>query len=314
MSENSGAKLHTMYIILILALIGGLVFTNVKLRKSKTDIETVTTQKTGIEKLKNDLQVEYDKALADLDLAKNENLGLEDVIQQKQAEIEAKKNQIAQILSQGNGSKAELEKARRLIDELTADRVRFQGQIDSLIAVNKQLEYEKVVLNEEKSSLTASLDEEKSVRSQVEGENKQMKEKINRASILSAMNMTMSGVSTSKKGKEVIETKAKNADKLKICFDFAENKIAPSGETEVAIRLISPDGVTITNAALGSGTSTTEKGQEVQYTYKVRPDYDNQMKKVCSLWDQGGNFAKGTYNVEVYQKGILIGQTSAELK
>ena len=231
MSENSGAKLHTMYIILILALIGGLVFTNVKLRKSKTDIETVTTQKTGIEKLKNDLQVEYDKALADLDLAKNENLGLEDVIQQKQAEIEAKKNQIAQILSQGNGSKAELEKARRLIDELTADRVRFQGQIDSLIAVNKQLEYEKVVLNEEKSSLTASLDEEKSVRSQVEGENKQMKEKINRASILSAMNMTMSGVSTSKKGKEVIETKAKNADKLKICFDFAENKIAPSGES-----------------------------------------------------------------------------------
>ena len=174
MSENSGAKLHTMYIILILALIGGLVFTNVKLRKSKTDIETVTTQKTGIEKLKNDLQVEYDKALADLDLAKNENLGLEDVIQQKQAEIEAKKNQIAQILSQGNGSKAELEKARRLIDELTADRVRFQGQIDSLIAVNKQLEYEKVVLNEEKSSLTASLDEEKSVRSQVEGEHKQI--------------------------------------------------------------------------------------------------------------------------------------------
>ena len=54
MSENSGAKLHTMYIILILALIGGLVFTNVKLRKSKTDIETVTTQKTGIEKLKKD--------------------------------------------------------------------------------------------------------------------------------------------------------------------------------------------------------------------------------------------------------------------
>lgn len=313
MSENSGAKLHTMYIILILALIGGLVFTNVKLRKSKTEIETVTTQKTGIEKLKNDLQIEYDKALADLDLAKNENLGLEDVIQQKQSEIEAKKNQIAQILSQSNGSKAELDKARKLIDELTADRVRFQGQIDSLIAANKQLEYEKVVLNEEKSTLSASLDEEKSVRSQVEGENRQMKEKINRASILSAMNMTLSGVSTNKKGNEVVETKAKNTDKLKICFDFAENKIAPSGETEVAIRLISPLGVTITNAALGSGTLVNDKGEEIQYTYKVRPDYDNQLKKVCSLWDQGGNFVKGKYGVEVYQKGILIGQTSAEL-
>lgn len=314
MSENSETKLHTIYIILILALIGGLVFTNVKLRKSKTDIETVTTQKTGIEKLKNDLKVEYDKAIADLDVARNENLGLDDVIKQKEQEIEAKKNQIAVILSQGNGTKAELEKARRLIDELTSDRVRFQSQIDSLLTANKQLEYEKVVLNEEKSNLTASLDEEKSVRSQVEGENQKMKEKINRASILSTMNMTMSGVSTNKKGNEVIETKAKNSDKLKICFDLAENKIAPSGTTEMAVRVINPEGVTITNSALGSGTITSENGQEVQYTYKIRPDYDNVSKKVCSLWDDGGSLSKGTYSVEVYQKGILIGKTSAELK
>lgn len=105
MSENSGAKLHTMYIILILALIGGLVFTNVKLRKSKTDIETVTTQKTGIEKLKNDLQVEYDKALADLDLAKNENLGLEDVIQQKQAKLKPRKIKLLKYLVREMGVK-----------------------------------------------------------------------------------------------------------------------------------------------------------------------------------------------------------------
>lgn len=42
-SSNSNSKLHAIYIILIALLIGGLVYTNVKLQKSKETI--VVTEK-----------------------------------------------------------------------------------------------------------------------------------------------------------------------------------------------------------------------------------------------------------------------------
>lgn len=314
MSENSSGKVHALYIVLILGLIGGLIFTNVKLRKSKTDIETVSGERDNKEKLLKDLQVEYDRTSTDLTNAKAENLSLDSIIQVKQRELDEKKNYIAQIISQSNGSKSELAKARKLIDELTAERVKFQAQIDSLVAVNKQLEYEKIVLTEEKTSLSASLNEEKQIRTQVEAESAAKQAKIDKASTLSAVNIKLSGISINKKGNEVEETKAKNVDKIKLCFDLLENKIAPSGEVDIAVRIVGPGGSTISNQALGSGALTKENGEEVQYTYKMRPSYDNVTKKVCSLWDDGGAISAGSYSVEVYQKGVLIGQGSLTLK
>ena len=314
MSENSNSKVHALYIVLILGLIGGLIFTNVKLRKSKTDIETVSGERDNKEKLLKDLQVEYDRTSTDLVNAMTENISLDSIIQVKQRELDEKKNYIAQIISQSNGSKSELAKARKMIDELTAERVKFQAQIDSLVAANKQLEYEKIVLTEEKTSLSASLTEEKQIRSQVEADNVAKQAKIDKASILSAVNVKMTGISINKKGNEVEETKSKNVDKIKLCFDLLENKIAPNGEVDIAVRLIGPGGVTISNQALGSGSITKENGEDVQYTYKMRPSYDNVTKKVCSLWDDGGAISAGSYSVEVYQKGILIGQGTMTLK
>ena len=314
MSENSNSKVHALYIVLILGLIGGLIFTNVKLRKSKTDIETVSGERDNKEKLLKDLQVEYDRTSTDLVNAMTENISLDSIIQVKQRELDEKKNYIAQIISQSNGSKSELAKARKMIDELTAERVKFQAQIDSLVAANKQLEYEKIVLTDEKTSLSASLTEEKQIRSQVEADNVAKQAKIDKASILSAVNVKMTGISINKKGNEVEETKSKNVDKIKLCFDLLENKIAPNGEVDIAVRLIGPGGVTISNQALGSGSITKENGEDVQYTYKMRPSYDNVTKKVCSLWDDGGAISAGSYSVEVYQKGILIGQGTMTLK
>ena len=65
MSENtnSNGKLHAIYIALILLLIGGLVFTNLKLKKSKETIVVTEQKVTEVEKLKSDLDLRYNESL-----------------------------------------------------------------------------------------------------------------------------------------------------------------------------------------------------------------------------------------------------------
>ena len=106
-----------------------------------------------------------------------------------------------------------------------------------------------------------------------------------------------------------------DAEKLRICFDLIQNKIAPAGQTEIAVRIISPDGTTIQLQNLGSGTfKEATTGNEIPFTYNISPDYQNDTKTVCSYWAQTFKFAAGKYSVEIYEKGFLIGQSSFMMK
>lgn len=142
-----------------------------------------------------------------------------------------------------------------------------------------------------------------------------MKDRIDKASILSTANIQATPIRMTRKGKEDEVSKAKDAEKLRVCFDVLQNKIAPSGETKIEVRIISPDGSTIQLQNLGSGTFTeATTGNDIPFTYSISPDYQNETKTVCSYWAQSFKFASGKYSVEVYEKGFLIGQSSFSMK
>ena len=142
-----------------------------------------------------------------------------------------------------------------------------------------------------------------------------MKDRIDKASILSTANIVSTPIRMTRKGKEDEVKKAKDAEKLRVCFDLLQNKIAPPGQIQIEVRIISPDGTTIQLQNLGSGTfKENTTGNEIPYTYTISPDYQNDNKTVCSYWAQTYKFAPGKYSVEVYEKGFLIGQSSFMMK
>lgn len=315
MSQNSNSKIHALYIALILLLLGGLVFTNLKLQKSKEVIIVTNTQLDKSEQLYADLDKEYQKALDDLDMYREEKAGLDSVLTIRQKELEAKKNQIAQLIKSGKNSQADLEKARALIKQLNDERLMFQGKIDSLLQVNQTLVTEKETLIVEKSELSDELSNVRTEKEMVTTENQKLKSTVDKAKILSTANIKVIPIKGAKKGKEVEVKKAKDTETLKVCFDLLPNRVAPSGETEMAVRIVGPDGVTIQIDALGSGTlKDATTGNNIPYTYVIRPDYQNETKTVCSMWNQSFSFYAGKYSVEVYQKGLLIGQGTFTLK
>lgn len=315
MSQNSNSKIHALYILLILLLLGGLVFTNLKLKKSKETIVVTNSEKDKVEEALNNLDKEYQKALDDLEMYKDENAGLDSVLSNRERELLEKKNTIAKLIQSGKTNQADLDKAKEMIKQFNAERLVFQQKIDSLLSVSQALSSENETLVIEKNDLSTKLESEKTEKGKVLDENSKLKSTVDKATILTTSNIRITPIREGKKGKEVEVSKAKDTETIKVCFDLGLNRVAPSGETEIAIRLIGANGVTIQIDALGSGSlKDATTGNEIPYTYKIRPDYQNESKTVCSLWKQDFKFTPGKYSVEVYQKGYLIGQGTFSLK
>lgn len=315
MSQPSNSRIHALYIALILLLLGGLVFTNLKLKKSKEVIVVTNTELDKTEQLYADLEKEYQKALEDLEIFREEKAGLDSILSVREKELQAKKQQIAQLIQSGKNNQADLEKARAMIKQLNAERIMFQSRIDSLLQANQTLTMEKENLMAEKTELQEELVTVKIEKEQVSNENQKLKSTVDKAKILTTSNIQVIPLKSGKKGKETEVKKAKDTEILKVCFDLMPNRVAPAGETELAIRLIGPDGATIQIDALGSGVlKEATTGNNVPYTYVIRPDYQNETKTVCSMWNQSFSFYPGKYSVEVYQKGWLIGQGNFSLK
>ncbi len=317
MSENTNSnnKLHAIYIAVILLLIGGLIMTNLKLKKSKETIVVKEQAIDEVEKLKKDLDLKYSESLQEIENYRGENAGLDSLLNIKEQELSAKRAKIDALLGQvaasksGSAEKAKLlADAQALIAQLEQDKIRLQSSIDSLVSVNKQL-YQ---IND---SINSELNTTLQKKQEVDDENLKMKEKIDKASILGTANIQCTPIRITRKGKEDEVNKAKDAEKLRICFDLLQNKIAPSGQTEVAVRIINPDGTTIQLQNLGSGIfKEATTGNDIPFTYTITPDYQNETKTVCSYWAQTFKFSPGKYSVEVYQKGFLIGQSSFMMK
>ena len=314
-TSNSNGKLHAMYIVLIALLIGGLVYTNIRLKKSKETIVVTEKQRDDVSALKAELDKKYTESMQEIESYRADNAELDSLLTVKEQELSSKRAKIDALLSEvsklkaGDASKAKLlAEAQAMMKQMDDDKVRLQTSIDSLLAVNK-------ILYQERDSITGELSNTLQKKQQVDEENKKMKDRIDKASILSTANIQCSPIRMTRKGKEDEVSKAKDAEKLRICFDLLQNKIAPNGETEISVRIISPDGSTIQMQSLGSGTfKEATTGNEIPFTYNISPDHQNETKPVCSYWAQTFKFAAGKYSVEVYEKGFLIGQSSFVMK
>ena len=314
MSEESKNRSHSIYLILILLLIGGLIYTLLQLKKTKDEYTVMSTEKNYVETLYSNLETEYQRSLDDIDALKGENVKLDSILSVREKEIKNMKGRISALITKENATKAELNQAEFLIRQFGNERLAYQARIDSLSQKYIELQKENLTLTQEKEIIQTTLAEERQTANTTSLANKEMINRIEEASILTTRNLNGSAIRLKNNGREVTVNKASQAEKLKICFDLLENKIAPKGETEIDVRVIGPDGSTIAVQALGSGSFEDEiSGEEIQYTYKIRPDFQGETKTVCSYWAYNAELVGGDYKIMLYQNGRFIGETAFDL-
>ncbi len=178
-------------------------------------------------------------------------------------------------------------------------------EIAKLKSVNKELYSENRNLKTTQNVLNDSLN-------RVTKNKEELATKVAIASQLKAENMVL--VSVNSKGKEKESPfRRKQLEKIKVQFAIADNKVAPVEGKKILIRVIDENGQPIFDTTKGSGTFIIN-GKEEFYTAAQEILFDNTGQKLIFTYDKGSEYTSGTYQVEVYTDGYLMGKTQFEVK
>lgn len=196
-------------------------------------------------------------------------------------------------------SLAKIKQYEKEVGTLRSVMKSYIRQIDSLNTLNKQLISENVSYRKEISTarLRADMAEERAA---------ELDNKVKAGSVLRARDIRMEALND--RSKPV--TRIKNASRLRVDFVLSANELTQPGEKAVYLRIFSPDGYALTTEAM----PTFEfEGERLSYSAMREVDYQNEDLEVGIYFNSTG-FAAGTYRVELYCDGRLIGQTQIAMR
>ncbi|GAA4849462.1 chromosome segregation protein SMC [Algivirga pacifica] len=218
-------------------------------------------------------------------------------------ELERDKQELLTSKNLANGRYQELRGKVEAYEELLK---RKDAEIALLKKTNQSLLDETISLKKEKIDLEDSIVGLKRTQ-------RKMSAKISMASSLKAKDLSFTRISDS--GKEKIGTSFKNRrlSRLKLHFTIAKNPISPIGVKTIYLIIATPEGATLYNEAIGSGTFKLNKG-EVFYTMKQDILFDNTEQKVAFEYTKDSDLKVGQYTAMLYNDGVLMGEQSFIIK
>lgn len=304
--DGAGSGRRKLYISAIVAL---LLINSVSLyflfseNREKTD---VMTEKMALQNNFKSLSDTLDAKNTVIDQYIGKNAELDKAIADKEDMLTREKHEIAGLLSKNKLTGAELAKAQVLMAQYQASISDLQTKVDALTAANQQL-------TQQNQQLATDLSTEKQTTSQLSEQNKGLSQKVAVGSLLPIADLNVEAIKTRNNGKEVAVKRVKAAEQLKISFETGENKVIDPGQVSLYVRIINPKGETISVADQGSGTMQCENSdQPCQFTKKADIEYNQTNKKVILYWKQDIK-DPGTYKIELYQSGHVIGQSAVTL-
>jgi len=224
-------------------------------------------------------------------------------------EIAAKRDSIIMLLSKMRVTNADYAKAQNLIATLKTNIDGYKEQVVKLSGEKADVIKEKMDAIEQRDKVKSNFDSAVNVI-------KEKEDSLDIGSTLSAVNFSITSIDQKPNGKERETSVARKVDKLRISFEIAQNRIAPSGLKELYICVSDPGNMPIAVEALGSGKFPLREGGEKFYTEKIDINYiQGPPNQVISFdWRQNTNFEPGNYKIEVYNNGFKIGEGIRALK
>ena len=287
----------------IIILAGFFIFDHSKsgeaIQAQQTEVAKISTEKSNI-------QSSFDASLARLDSMQTVNTEINNKLGESKDEIAKMKKEIRSILNKRNATAAELSKARNLIAQLNGKITDMETQIAALTQENEGLKQNVAVLTTEKETLSHDLDSTNVIKQNLE-------QKVDVASTLNASNISITPMKVRNNGKEKVSTVARRVDKLVVSFDV-NNRIIQTGTTDVYVVVIGPDGQPVTSAS-NTGTFTTRDEGDKAFTAKLPVNLETaKTRNVEFAFDPAGHFQQGSYKIQIYQNGFLIGEKVRDLR
>ena len=284
---------YRVVILLLVLLLGGVsAFTFNMIYKQKNENEALTITRELLQENLTDLIGDYEQ----LEMEKIAN----DTIR---ANIERERDKANEMIAQlKNERRLNYNAINKYKRELGTMRTVMKGdlkQIDSLNQVTKRLGKENVKLKEKIATANLERDKAKETASELQG-------KVKQGAVLRARDISM--VALNAKDKEV--SRMKQACKLRVDFYLSANELATPGNRVVYLRLLDKHGYAY---ALPGAPTFTYEGKPLEYSGKREVDYQNDDVAV-SIYYADQDLQSGTYKVEIYTGGSLIGTAEIYMK
>lgn len=297
--EQNSRKALIFIIISILIFFNGLLLWQFFDKKSHLEEVSKTLESTTAER--DALSAELQRVKAEFEKVNQENSSLQSLLLSKDEEIKSKMAQIRRMIESGDA--AQLKTAREELERLKSMNQVYVQDLDSLKSYNN-------TLASQNETLSTSLNQERDRINSLTQENSLLSNKVAVASVLKTTAFKATGIKYKSSGREIETMKASSVQKIKTCFTVLENTVANSGNKDIYMRVMSPDGVVMT----ASSETFMVNGQASLYTTKESFEYDNKEMNLCVYWEKGSAYAAGKYNIEIYCEGNLIASSAIDLK
>lgn len=292
-NQKSNSSLKAIILILALLLLGSLFYI-FKLTTDTQNLETkvtaVTTEKDNVLKDLQALKATYDAAIA-------ENTSMSD-------ELIAEREKVVQLMAQLEKAKGDAGALKKYRDQYKA----LEAKMKTLMVEVETLKGENQKLAKNLDSTSVVLQDSKNYNQVLVGQNEQLSKTVEKASKLSVLNLKTAAYKQKSSGKQIETDKASRADILKISFTIAENAVAKSGDKNYYVQIIDSK-----SNVLGDKETVSFGAQSLTYSFIAKVKYENKTVDVSQDLP-GKSFEKGTYFVNIFDKGELVSKSSFTLR
>lgn len=178
-------------------------------------------------------------------------------------------------------------------------------EIEQLRELNTQLLEENTGLKEDKNELNATI-------RAAEEEQRKLQQQISLAAKLRAENVKVFNINSRGKEREG-DFRSRQAQKIKVTFNLADNDVAPVAGHQIMIQLVDPAGNIVFDVAKGSGSFQID-GKEQFYTAMQEIVFDNSKQELTFVYDKGSSFDKGDYKIVILSDTYEIGQAGFNVR
>ena len=192
---------------------------------------------------------------------------------------------------------------RELQKELNTLRAVMRGlvaTVDSLNQLNQKLEQENKVVTKKYQEATRTV-------SKIKKDNEALSAQVTLAAQLSAVGITAEALN--KRGKET--DKISKATQLKFSFTISRNVTAEIGEKYVYLRIMKPDDDVLVK---DRSNVFVYEDQEIAYSTRKLIEYGGEDMAVVMYWPITEYLTPGSYRVDIFVDGNLIGKKSFTLE
>tara|TARA_B100001939_G_scaffold288292_1_gene259120 strand:- start:392 stop:1183 length:792 start_codon:yes stop_codon:yes gene_type:complete len=249
---------------------------------------------------KNQLRDELDDLIDEHDNLLEEYSGLGNQLQVQDSIIKQQISDIRGLLRKEN----DLKLAREKIDRLKEIAKRYIADVDSLLVLNQKLTNQKdsvIRVNRDINWKNYKLNKQ----------NIELEKKVSEGSILEVSDLYVTTFRYRKSGRLVETSSAKKTQIIQVCFLVLQNTIAKKEVKNYYLQIIDPNSNVISsNDSIKYGIDSTT----FLFTKKDSLFYDNSEQSICLDWQRINILKEGIYKVHLYIDDRLSAKTAFRLK